>query len=138
MNLANLAPQVREQPLAPLGLIAQEQVAIKLAHRLLKSPNLDKLRGVYFSSGLILLADQDYLPWVAGVDYIGKGQVNLKHFYHCLYACNIHDALIDGALSHQYKQYPLYYDCRDHSIYDLSQANAVDSACIQEFLRGTT
>ncbi len=74
------APQIqirwraREQPLAPIAVTAQGEVAIAFAHRLLALDDevLAKLKGVAGEGLLIVLGNEELLPWVDGVTYLGR------------------------------------------------------------------
>lgn len=60
-------------PLAPVGVVAQGSAATKLAHRLLQAPDdLPKFKGVSAPGLLIILGEEELLPWVDGVSYLGR------------------------------------------------------------------
>lgn len=60
-------------PLAPVGAVAQGSAATKLAHRLLQAPDdLPKFKGVSAPGLLVILGEEQLLPWVDGVSYLGR------------------------------------------------------------------
>jgi hypothetical protein len=64
----------REQPLAPIGLVAERVAAVRLRLRLLAMTDdeLAGLRGAATDDALCVLGDEAALPWVDGVDYLGR------------------------------------------------------------------
>jgi hypothetical protein len=63
----------RFTPLVPVGAVAQESAATKLAHRLLQAPeDLPRLKGVSAPGLLVILGEEELLPWVNEVVYLGR------------------------------------------------------------------
>ena len=64
----------RWSPLAPLGAAARGPVARMLARRLLAfdDERLSRLKGVAGPEMLIVLGEEESLPWVDGVIYLGR------------------------------------------------------------------
>ena len=63
----------RPEPLTPGAAWAQGEAARRLARRLLAADDeaLARLRGVAGSDLLLILGDEDALPWVDGIGYLG-------------------------------------------------------------------
>jgi len=64
----------REPPLKPCGVCARGGVARVLARKLLARPDeaLSALKGVASAGLLLLLGDEEALPWAEGVQYLGR------------------------------------------------------------------
>jgi hypothetical protein len=65
---------VRDEPLAASAVVGSGRVALQLGRRLLElgEESLARLKGVAGSGLLILTGDQESLPWVDGVLYLGR------------------------------------------------------------------
>ncbi len=63
----------RPQPLRPCAAWARGEAARRLARRLLATNDetLERLRGVAGSDLLLVLGDEENLPWVDGIGYLG-------------------------------------------------------------------
>jgi hypothetical protein len=62
----------RFAPLAPLGVAARGTAATSLAHRLLRDPDsLSLFKAVGAPGLLVILGEDQRLPWVDGVVYLG-------------------------------------------------------------------
>jgi hypothetical protein len=74
MNAVEVAWRVRDEPLEPCAVVARGAAAIGLATRLLECDDerLASLRGVAGPSILVLLGEANTLPWVDGVEYLGR------------------------------------------------------------------
>jgi hypothetical protein len=66
----------RQQPLAPVGVVARGAAVARLAHRLLEDDDdsLSELRGVGGHGVLVILGEGERLPWVEGVTYLGRDE----------------------------------------------------------------
>jgi hypothetical protein len=64
----------RSDPLRPLGAIAEEDAARRLARRLLALPDdaLARLAGVAAPGLLAIVGQEEDLPWVDGIRYLGR------------------------------------------------------------------
>ena len=63
----------RLTPLTPLGAAALGSAATKLAHRLLQAPDdLPRFKGVSAPGLLVILGEEELLPWVDKVVYLGR------------------------------------------------------------------
>jgi hypothetical protein len=64
----------RRDPLAPTAAIALEAAARRLAHRMLQLDDaaLGRLRGVAGDAAIAVLGEADVLPWVDGIEYLGR------------------------------------------------------------------
>lgn len=64
----------REPPLVPSAVVAADDVARRLARRLLEfdATTLKRLTGVAGKTTLVLLGEESVLPWVDGVHYLGS------------------------------------------------------------------
>jgi hypothetical protein len=64
--------QPRFAPLAPVGVAARGAAASSLGQRLLRDPDsLSHYRAVAAPGLLVILAEEQWLPWVDGVVYLG-------------------------------------------------------------------
>src|SRR5215470_16947292 len=63
-------------PLAPIGAAARGNAARALARRLLARDDeaLGLLKGVAGSGVIIVLGEEESLPWVDGVSYLGRDE----------------------------------------------------------------
>ena len=72
--------RLREEPLEPIGVVARGSVARRLARELLRWPEqslsgarcLADLRAARVADGLFLLGESRSLPWVEGVQDLGR------------------------------------------------------------------
>jgi hypothetical protein len=72
-TLIEVTWRARLTPLAPIGLVAQGSAATKLAHRLLEAPDvLPRFKGVSGPKLLVILAEEELLPWVDKLVYLGR------------------------------------------------------------------
>ena len=73
-SLIKVTWQFRAEPLAASAVAGYGTVALRLGRRLLEVPDesLSLLKGVAGSGLLILIGEQDSLPWVDGVQYLGR------------------------------------------------------------------
>ncbi len=63
----------RFTPLVPVGAVAQGSAATRLAHRLLQAPDdLPRFKGVSAPGLLVILGEEELLPWVNEVIYLGR------------------------------------------------------------------
>lgn len=63
----------RFTPLVPVGVAARGAAATRLAHRLLHDPDsLSHYKAVGAPGLLIVLGEEQWLPWVDGVVYLGQ------------------------------------------------------------------
>ena len=63
----------RLTPLAPVGAVAHGSAATRLAHRLLQAPDdLPLFKGVSAPGLLVILGEEELLPWVNEVIYLGR------------------------------------------------------------------
>ena len=74
MNPIEVAWRVRDEPLEPCAAAAHGDAAFALAARLLDCDDerLAALRGVAGASLLVVLGDASALPWIDGVEYLGR------------------------------------------------------------------
>ena len=64
--------RARFTPLVPVGVAARGQAAASLAHRLLRDPDsLSHYKAVAAPGLLVVLGEEQRLPWVDGVVYLG-------------------------------------------------------------------
>jgi MoxR-vWA-beta-propeller ternary system domain bpX5 len=64
----------REPPLTPAAILAQGDVATRLAQRILDftdDTRTDELRAAHNDSSLLIVGPEASLPWVEGVTYLG-------------------------------------------------------------------
>ena len=62
----------RFTPLVPVGVAARGAAATRLAHRLLSDPDsLSHYKAVSAPGLLVVLGEEQWLPWVDGVIYLG-------------------------------------------------------------------
>ena len=72
-TLIEVTWRARFTPLAPLGVVAHGSAATKLAHRLLEVPELlPQFKGVGAPKLLVILGEEELLPWVDTVVYLGR------------------------------------------------------------------
>jgi hypothetical protein len=73
-TLIEVTWQPRSSPLAPIGVAAQGAAATRLAHRLLQEPAdvLPRFSGVSGPGLLVILGEEELLPWVDKVVYLGR------------------------------------------------------------------
>src|SRR5262245_15643876 len=77
MNEVSTIPvtwQSRDHPLAAVAVAARGHAAIALARRLLEldAESLASLKGVSGGEFIIVIGDEESLPWVDGVIYLGR------------------------------------------------------------------
>jgi hypothetical protein len=74
MKPIEVAWRVRDEPLEPCAVVARGETARDLAVRLLACDDerLAALRGVAGPSLLVVLGEASALPWVDGVEYLGR------------------------------------------------------------------
>ncbi|MFO0695454.1 MAG: hypothetical protein U0230_17965 [Polyangiales bacterium] len=68
----------RPEPLGPSAVVAFDEVALRLARRLLDADDerLSRLRGVGGDGTLAILGDERDLPWEDGVIYLGTEEAD--------------------------------------------------------------
>src|SRR4026209_423357 len=72
-SLIEVTWRPRLTPLTPLGAAALGSAATKLAHRLLQAPDdLPRFKGVSAPGLLVILGEEELLPWVDKVVYLGR------------------------------------------------------------------
>lgn len=67
----------REPPLQPVAVMAAGRAAAALARRLLtcSADDLASLQGVVSASAVVILGEEEALPWVDGALYLGRDPV---------------------------------------------------------------
>jgi hypothetical protein len=92
----------RKIVLAPIAAYAHGAAAIELAHKLSKWPadRLAKLSGVSTKNTIVVLAQQeDELPWVDGIQYLGKDPAAPQLLLPTALAPDVHAGLFERAIA---------------------------------------
>ncbi|MEM7245890.1 MAG: hypothetical protein AAF533_11135 [Acidobacteriota bacterium] len=96
-----LAWHQREEPLEVQAVVGLDDVAVQLAHRLLRQPDvLPRLRGLQSTRVLVVLGALDDLPWVDGLVHLGRlaGDLHLP----TALAADLPDALLSDVFAQRF------------------------------------
>lgn len=135
-----LAFAPRAAPLVPRGVVAFGDVAKALAERLLAYPDeaLAALSGVHGDGAIVLLGDEDALPFVDGVVYVGREDGIASVLLSTTHAPNVAVRWIDALLRERKVEMPAVLLSHEGALHALSVAAArpVTRARLAHFLRG--
>ncbi len=101
--------QPRATPLAPLAVAARGSAARALAHRLIACDDeaLLQLKGAAGLDTLIILGDEESLPWADGVIYLGRDELAPSLLLPTTRQPSLPVQLFERALRRRFNQSPL-------------------------------
>lgn len=124
------------KPLTPVGMIVQTHQRESMINRLL---NLDEewishLRGSFNDTIIIVLGNEQYLPWIPGALYLGKAEdsVNLLSPTHL--TPNIPIDCLDRAIQSTFGQGHFAINPMENCIYNISDALKINIDRVKELL----
>ena len=83
-----------------MGVAARGIAATKLAHRLLRDPDsLSNYKGVSAPGFLVILGEEEHLPWVDGVVYLGHDSQSPSLLFPTNLGPSVPAALLQRALT---------------------------------------
>jgi hypothetical protein len=136
----SLAFAPRVAPLAPRGVVGFDEVAKALARRLLALPDeaLAALAGVHGDGTLVVLGEEEALPFVDGVVYVGREDGVASVLLSTTEAPNVAVRWLDALLREHDVTLPAVVLLHAGSLHVLPVADArpVTRAHLTELLRG--
>ena len=105
----NVHWNLRPEPLTPRGVAVRDHAALALARRLLtgRPEALARLQGVHAPGLLVVLGDEQELPWVDGSVYLGREAGANRLLIPTTLACSVSLPLLERALCRQVEAWQL-------------------------------
>lgn len=126
----------RFTPLVPVGVAARGGAATSLAHRLLRDPDsLSHYKAVGAPDLLVILGEEQWLPWVDGVVYLGHDPQSPSLLFPTNLEPSVPAALLQRSLALAHKQSgPCALLLDPPSIVPLSEARTIARASLVKWL----
>lgn len=122
----------RFTPLVPVGVAARGAAATRLAHRLLRDPDsLSHYKAVGAPGLLVVLGEEQWLPWVDGVVYLGHDPQSLSLLFPTNLEPSVPAALLQRSLD---QSGPCALLLDPPSIVPLSEARTIAQASLVKWL----
>jgi len=129
----------RDVPLTPVAVAARGSAARQLAYRLLAldEAGLARLQGVSGADVLLILGEQEALPWAPGVVYLGRDPEAPALLLPTTHAVSVPAALLERALLAHFRQVapPLAVLPELRQVISGNQARPVCRELLREWLR---
>ncbi len=125
-------------PLKPVGMIiANEKSSIQ---RLLEldSERLSSLRGSYFKSGIILLGNEEHLPWIPSAIYLGQDESASQLLVPTHLSPSLPIDWVHRAIQRKFGSGQYAIDPANHNVYNVVGALNVSIKKLQELLEEVT
>jgi hypothetical protein len=137
-SLIEVVWRPRASPLAPVGLVARGAgAATRLARRLLSEPDevLSALKGVCAPELLLILGQEESLPWVDAVTYLGRDESSPSLLLPTTLEPSVPLPLLERAIAGRFKNVsPCALLVNPGLIVPLSQARAVARSALTGWL----
>lgn len=126
----------RFTPLVPVGVAARGAAATSLAHRLLRDPDsLSHYKAVGAPDLLVILGEEQWLPWVDGVVYLGHDPQSPSLLFPTNLEPSVPAALLQRSLALAHKQSgPCALLLAPPAIVPLSEARTIARASLVKWL----
>ena len=126
----------RFTPLVPVGVAARGAAATRLAHRLLRDPDsLSHYKAVGAPGLLVVLGEEQWLPWVDGVIYLGHDPQSPSLLFPTNLEPSVPAALLQRSLALVHNQSgPCALLLDPPSIVPLSEARTIARASLVKWL----
>ncbi len=124
----------RKAPLAPVGILAlpEHRAAMKRSLLQLSPERLSRLRGSVSDNVLIILGNEEDLPWLPNGVYLGQDSTAPHLYFPTQLLPSVPVSWLDRAFLKKFGQGQFVINPWQHEVYNLSQALKIASERLQE------
>ena len=125
----------RAEPLEPAGVVACDEVALKLASKMLHrtSEELSALSALATDRELVVLGKREDLPWANGVCYVGRCPEAPALFLPTILDCTPHPQLVLTRLLVELKEAPVLVCPSLSLMMSVAQTTMISSSALKSW-----